>query len=215
MAATVKAVLDAQKPAVTEPTEEPVDMTEAWKMAAQSPELLQALVDKQVEEGRKRDRQAIKEDMAEMLSRRDADRTVTDVLTKYADEIRNPDSEITKAMPTAQDALEAYLRPELKDTDTHRKLAYIVAAANNPEVVAKGQIAREKAAQESREAMRNRASLGGAGGSGVKPVAPKVDEAMMYALGMDPADKKQRAALEKNLKAQTEMREVGDSEGKK
>jgi len=212
-AAIVKSVLEAQKSPEPEP-EQPENMAEVWKMAGQSPELFQALVDKQIEDARQRERTSLKAEMADMLTRRDADYDVATSLGKHSEDLQDRESEIMRGVPQAERTLAAYLKSDVAGSDVHKKLAYLLAAAANPEAVSKRHVSRAKAERESRDAMINRASMGGAGGSGVRPRTAKVNEDIMAGLGMDLGDKAIRARIEKYLKTGDTMYEIGDSEGK-
>lgn len=173
--------------------------SETWKLAQQMPEIMPHLVEDRVSKILDAKLGEFQKGMLGTIGRRETERDLSSRLRDlYEDDIQNRDSEILRATPEAKQILGQFLDPSLKDTAVHDQLSYLLAAGMKPGAVAKREVARSKAVEESRRAAADRSSaMGGIGTRGApkEPTLGEEDEALADRFGINLKDEKVRARI--------------------
>lgn len=188
-----------QQPVSRAPEPAKDDSVEPWKIAQQIPEMMPHMVDDRVSKILDAKLNEFQKGMLGTIGRRETERDLSSRLKSlYEDDIADRDSEILRATPEAKQILSQFIDPSLKDSAVHDQLSYLLAAGMKPQAVAKREVSRSKAQEESRQAAANRASaMGSLGG---KPVAkePQIgteDEELAERYGLNLKDENVRARI--------------------
>lgn len=193
----------------TKETPKPQQLTaDQWAVAKTMPELIPHLVRSDLAKDWDERFEKFEQRLYQTLGRQNATQNLGKVIRDhYAEEIRDPKSEIMGLAPDVKKMLEPFLRPEVLGTDNHDQLSLLVAAAMKPNAVAKREVARSQAREQARQAAQDRSSSMGEGSNrssrSAEPQITEEHEAIARRLGVNLKDEKVKARVLKYMKSET------------
>ncbi len=184
------------------------DLVEAMKQHPElAPQIMQKMVEKQVASLSG----SIESRILGRLSSEKSGSKIEEILGHYSDDMK-PGSPIYDQAVNMKDTLAPFLDPSIIGTNAHDRLAFLLAAANNPSVVAEKFTARNDALGKRREGMRDKLSLlmGGSestgGGKNKGPAITEEEIEVGERMGMDLTSKEGR---KKYLKYKSKSQGMG------
>lgn len=179
---------DAAKPPQTGPELNDEKLAQMYQAAQENPGILPAVIRTHMDSTLKKELSTLKDDLVGMLDKREADAMLRNKLGEYADDFSSTSSKIMPKVPEAKEMLKRFLSPEVIGTEVHDRLAYLLAAGTNPQLVGEREMMRLKAEEEAREQQRMRMSdLGGGGGKAAAkdPTLTDEDRELFTFYGLD------------------------------
>jgi hypothetical protein len=177
-----------------------LDDPKIWDLASKHPQILPQLLSQVVGKEIKQHLGGFRTELMGDLNRKDVgSRLRASILENYGEELQDNASPIMQQTNTIREQLAPILDPAVRNTDLHDQIAFLMAAAQNPNQVAKRAVSRAKAVRESRkQAVDMLSSLAGGGGRSTKDTEPTItetDEELAEIYGIDLKDEATRSRI--------------------
>lgn len=203
----------AQKPAApvapaasANPTAE--ERSQLYALAMRSPELFPDIIGREIDTAMEGRLAKMEARLSETMNRRESNSVLRDqVMSRYAEDINDPQSEIIAAARQFKEQIAPLLDKNVRGTPQHDHLAILAAAGMKPGILAKRQVARDAATERTREEQLKRlsdmAGLGRTRQSGsTEPEWTETDDNLAAKFGMEVTDEL-RAEILANKKTES------------
>lgn len=171
------------------------ERTQLYSLAMRSPELFPDIIGREIDTAMEGKFAKMEQRLSEAMNRRESNNILRDqVLSRYSEDINDPQSEIIATARQFKEQIAPLLDKSIRGTPQHDHLAILAAAGMKPGVLAKRQVARDAATERTREEQLKRLSeMAGLGrtrqAGSAEPQWTDVDDQLAAAYGMDVDDK--------------------------